>query len=195
MDWRKVKDYIEEEIDKIWLDEPLELTCAKKGLYPGLAGTDGQAAGNFLFVWGDSHAMGNLVFSPTMFHILDNPDFTLDHCKVIFQRMAQNKCKIAGMGLGPGTNCPAAWLNLPKFYKFTSMIFDSYPTIKTKEEFKDLLWSWFNYVDRINKWAYTLFPLEVMGQMWPAKGEKDMTPEEKELCVKAGLYDYDPPKE
>ena len=26
MDWRKVKDYIEEEIDKIWLDEPLELT-------------------------------------------------------------------------------------------------------------------------------------------------------------------------
>ena len=29
MEWRKVKDYIEEEIDKIWLDEPLELTCAK----------------------------------------------------------------------------------------------------------------------------------------------------------------------
>jgi len=191
MNWKEVKEIIEKEIDKIWFDEPLELTCAKKGLFPGNAGTDGQAAGNFLFIWADSHSMGNLVFSPTMFHILDNPDFNLDHCKVIFQRMAQNKCKIAGMGLGKGSKCPAAWLNLPKFHKFVTMIIKAYDTIKTKEEFKDLLWSWFNYVDRMNKWTYTLMPMEVMGQMWPAKNEKTMTKAEQQLCVDAGLYDYE----
>ena len=60
-----------------------------------------------------------------------------------------------------------------------------------KEEFKDLLWSWFNYVDRMNKWTYTLMPMEVMGQMWPAKNEKTMTKAEQQLCVDAGLYDYE----
>ena len=112
-----------------------------------------------------------------------------DRCKVIFQRMAQNKCKIAGMHMGPGSKCPAAWLNLPKFHKFCTMIIESYDTIHDKEELRDLLWSWFNYVDRMNKWSYTLLPVEVMGQLMPAKNLSNMTEDEIQLCRDAGLFD------
>jgi len=38
---------------------------------------------------------------------------------------------------------------------------DSYHSIKTKEEFASLLWSWFCYVDRINDWFYTVLPWEL----------------------------------
>ena len=40
-------------------------------------------------------------------------------------------------------------------------IVESYPTIETKEEFRDLLWSWFCYVNRINSWFYTVLPWEL----------------------------------
>lgn len=33
-DWRDVKDIIEAEIDKIWFDEPAEITLGKKRHFP-----------------------------------------------------------------------------------------------------------------------------------------------------------------
>ena len=38
MNWREVKNEIEAEIDKIWFDEPLELTLSKRGIFPSGAG-------------------------------------------------------------------------------------------------------------------------------------------------------------
>jgi hypothetical protein len=58
-------------------------------------------------------------------------------------------------------NCPAPWLNMPKMAKYHDMIVESYPSVETKEDFRDLLWTWFNYVNRINSWFYTVLPWEV----------------------------------
>jgi hypothetical protein len=54
--------------------------------------------------------------------------------------------------------CPAPWLNLPKLVSFAHDIIDSFDSIKTKEELADLLWSWFNYVNRIHRWFQLIFP-------------------------------------
>ena len=180
--WQDVKNAIEKEIDVIWFDEPKELTLSKKGIFPSGAGTDGQAFGNLLFLFADTHALGNLVFSPPMYYTLKDPSFSLDNCKTLFTQTCFNKCRILGMSSGPGTKCPAAWLNLPKFHQFCTDIIDSYDSIKTKEEFTDLLWSWFNYVDRMNKWTYIIFPWEVAGLYYRAINEN--IPEDMMKLVK-----------
>lgn len=52
------------------------------------------------------------------------------------------------------------------FWPFTLDIEASYDSIQTKDGLNSLLWSWFNYVDRINCWFYTVFPWEV-GKLMP----------------------------
>ncbi|NLZ73021.1 MAG: hypothetical protein GX905_04290 [Bacteroidales bacterium] len=63
-------------------------------------------------------------------------------------------------------NCPAPWLNLPKLKKFCADIVDSFDSIKTKEDFADLIWSWGNYVNRLNKWFFLIFPWH-LGKNFP----------------------------
>jgi hypothetical protein len=54
--WREVKNEIEEEIDRIWWDEPEEVTMSRLGIFPSGAGTDGQVLGNLLFLVADTQA-------------------------------------------------------------------------------------------------------------------------------------------
>lgn len=188
-DWKEVKNEIEEELDRIWFKCPDELLLAREGIFPSGAGVHGQAAGNFMFMWGDSHALGKCCFAPCMYFYLSSDDFSLEQCKIIFERTNRLKCKILGLSLGEGSKCPGPWLNLPKFYKFSQDIVSSYDTIKTKAELKSVVWSWLNYVDRINHWLYTLFPLPVMGDLMPAKGYDDLTPDQMQRCRDAGFFD------
>ncbi|RHR10485.1 hypothetical protein DWX58_03555 [Pseudoflavonifractor sp. AF19-9AC] len=188
MDWRDVKAEIEAEIDKIWFDEPLELTLSKRGIFPSGAGAHQQAFGNFVFLFADTHAIGGFVIEAPMYSFVDNPSFTLDHCKTIFTAINMNKCRIMGANHGPDSKCPAAWLNMPKFQKFYLDIEACLDTVKTKEEFKSLLWSWFNYVDRFNKWVYVLFPWSAVGDQMPLITGKDISPADLELCKEAGLF-------
>ena len=187
MDWRAVKAEIEEEIDRIWFDEPLELTVSKKGVFPSGAGAHEQAAGNFVFLFADTHAIGGFVIEAPMYTFLNDPSFTLEHCKTIFTAINMNKCRIMGANHGPDSKCPAAWLNMPKFQKFYLDIEACLDTVKTKEELRSLLWSWFNYVDRFNKWVYVLFPWSDIGDKLPLITGDAISPEDMATCKAAGI--------
>lgn len=99
-----------------------------------------------------------------MYCILGDERFSLEHCKQMFVYLNHEMANLMGGQFGEG--CPAPWLNLKLMWQFTLDIEDSYDTIQTKEELKSLLWSWFNYVDRINRWFYTVFPWEI-GKLMP----------------------------
>ena len=157
--WKDVKAVIEAENDKIWFDEPIEVTMSKMGVYPSGAGTKGQYLGNLFFLTGDSQAMGWWTIEPAMFCILRDDNFSLDQCKQMFIYLNHEMANLMGGQYGEG--CPYPWLNLPKFLSFTLDIEDSYDSIQSKKDFSSLLWSWFNYVDRINRWFYTVFPWEL----------------------------------
>ena len=73
--------------------------------------------------------------------------------------------RLMGDQQGPDSKCPAPWMNLPKFSQFANDILDSYDSIKTKEEFWDLIWSWQNYVNCMNRWFQTVFPWEFGAQL------------------------------
>lgn len=165
-DWKEIKKEIEAELDKIWFDEPEEVTKSKLGIFQSGAGTDGQYLGNLFFLTGDTQAMGWWTIEPGMYAILGDDDFTLAQCKKMFKYLNYEMARLMGSVCEPG--CPAPWLNLPKMWKWNVEIVEAYDTIKTKAQFKSLLWSWFNYVDRINRWFYTVFPWE-LGQSMPRK--------------------------
>ena len=42
---------------------------------------------------------------------------------------------------------------------------DTNNSIKTKDEFWDLIWSWQNYVNCMNRWFQTVFPWELGAQL------------------------------
>lgn len=166
LDWRDVKKEIYEEVKKVWLKEPVEVTMSKLGIFPSGAGTNGQYLGNLFFLNADTQAMGWWTIEPTMYCVLGDDQFSLEVSKQLFIYLNAPIAHLLGDVLEP--NCPAPWMNMPKFAKYHDMIVESYPSIETKEDFRDLLWTWFNYVNRINSWFYTVLPWE-LGKNLPLK--------------------------
>ena len=136
---------------------------SKLGVFPGGAGTDNQYLSNLVFLNADTQAMGWWTSEPTMHKVLNDDDFTLDQAKKLFFYINSHMAHLMGDVCEP--NCPAPWLNLGKLTQFAVDIYDSYDSIKTKAEMRDLLWSWFAYVNRLNSWFYTVFPWELGNNM------------------------------
>ena len=178
--WREVKDEIEKDIDRIWWEEPEEVKKCRLGVFPSGAGTDGQTLGNLFFLVADTQAMGWWTIEPAMQAAMADSTFTLEHCKRMWKYLT---LQMAGlMGEVDPPKCPAPWLNLPKLWQFCKDIVDSFDTIKTKEEFASLIWSWENYVNRLNRWFCLIFPWH-LGKEFPRVEPKDV----KELANVIGL--------
>ncbi len=156
MRWVEVKAMIEDEIDRIFWDEPEEITMCKKGVFPSGASVGGQVLGNMVFLIADTQAMGWKCAKPTVSAAIKDPDMGLEVCKKIWRYSTLHIAKMLGNEAPPG--CPAPWLNVPNLYKFSKAIERVLPEVKTKDELEDLLWSWFNYVDCLNRWFFLVFP-------------------------------------
>ena len=159
--WSAVKDAIENEIDKTWWTEPLEVTMSRNLVVPSGAGTDGQCMGNLFFLVSDTQAMGWWTAAPAIQQAIKDPEMSLETCKKMWVYINKHMCHLMGDSTGPGTKCPAPWLNLPKFTEFCDDIIDSFETIETKDDFWDLIWSWQNYVNCMNRWFQNVFPWEL----------------------------------
>jgi hypothetical protein len=76
-------------------------------------------------------------------------------------------------------------MNLPKLSELADDIVDSLDSVTTKEELSSLLWSWFAYMNRLNKWFFMIFPWELGDHL------KRKTPEEVKALVKSGQLPED----
>ena len=164
MHWQQVKDMIEKDLDRIFWNEPTEVTMCKKGIYPSGANVGGQTLGNLLFLIADTQAMGWKCAKPTVTAAIKDPNIPLETCKQIWRYSTLHIAKMLGNMAPPG--CPAPWLNVPNLYKFSVAIDEALPTVQSKEELDDLLWSWFNYVDCLNRWFFLVFPWH-LGKEYP----------------------------
>ena len=169
--WQEVKNEIEEEIDRIWWEEPEEVTMSRLGIFPSGAGTDGQVLGNLLFLVADTQAMGWWTIEPAIRSAIADPVFTLEHCKRMWKYLTVHMAKLLGDTDPP--KCPAPWLNLPKLVELCNDMVDSLDTVETKGEFADLIWSWENYVNRLNKWFSLVFPWH-LGLGFPRRGQEEI---------------------
>jgi hypothetical protein len=163
-DWRTVKAEIEKDLDRIFWDEPVEVEMCRLGVFPSGAEVHGQVLGNLLFLVGDTSAMGWKCAQPTINAALRDPRFTVDQVEAIW--LAATMPIAVGRRRRPA-EVPAPWLNLPVL-RFAKEIEESFSSIKTKEELEDLLWSWFNYINTLNRWFTVAFPFE-MGALLPLR--------------------------
>jgi hypothetical protein len=178
--WREVKDKIEADLDRIFWKEPEEVTMSKLGIFPSGAGVDDQVLGNLFFQVADTQAMSWWTAEPAMKQALGDPTFSLEHCKRMWKYMTVHMASLMGRADPP--NCPAPWLNLPKLTEFCSDMVDCLDTVETKDDLSDLLWSWFNYINTLNRWFFLIFPWH-LGKMFPRVGPEQI----EELAKLAGL--------
>ena len=170
-DWRTVKNEIEADLDRIFWNEPEEVTMSKLGIFPSGAGVDGQTLGNMLFFIADTQGMGWWGVDPAMGQAFEDDLFTLEHLKRMWKYMVLHAADLMGSVDPP--ECPAPWLNLPKLTQFGHDVVDSFDSIKTKEELQDLLWSFSNYVNALNRWFFLVFPWH-LGKMFPLIKPEDV---------------------
>lgn len=154
--WVEVKNMIEDEIDKIWWDEPIEFQMARKGSFPSGANVDGSVFGNLFFMIADTSNIGRHVAAPAIYAALDDDNFDLNIIKKMWIYLTGGTAKLVGSALPP--NCPAPWLNLGKLWMFYQEFESVLDTINTKEEFRQIYYSWANYLNCLNRWAMVTFP-------------------------------------
>jgi hypothetical protein len=155
-DWRVVKDEIERDLDRIMWEEPLEVKMSRLGVFPSGAGTNGEYLGNLFFLGADMQAIGWWTAAPAMRQALADPDISLENCKRFWKYMSVHMFQLMGNVSEP--NCPAPWLNLGKLAELGHGIVDSLESVQSKEELDSLLWSWFNYTQRLYRWFFLIFP-------------------------------------
>ena len=170
-EWRKVKEEIEDDLDRIFWEEPIEVTMCKHGVFPSGASVGDQVLGNLVFLIADTQAMGWKCAAPALRSALADPEFSLEQCKRMWRYSTLHIARMLGDAAPPG--CPAPWLNLPNLYRFAKGIDEALHSVKTKDELEDLLWSWFNYVDCLNGWFFLVFPWH-LGKMFPLVKPEDV---------------------
>jgi len=167
--WTEVKDAIEREIDAIWFDEPKEVRMARNLEFPSGAGSNGQGLGNLFFLTADLQALGWWTADPAIKSALADPTFSVEHCKRMWKYMSVHIVKLLGNEDPP--TCPAPWMNMDTLLRHCDAVVECLDTVETKEELADLLWSWCNYVNRLNKWFFLIFPWH-LGDQFPIKGPR-----------------------
>jgi hypothetical protein len=168
--WTEAKAHIEAELDRIMWEEPVEVKMSRLGVFPGGPGVRHQYLSNLFFQVADTQAMSWWTAEPAMWLALEDPDLPVEACKKFWLYMTVHMAHLMGDVDPP--KCPAPWLNLKSLTDLCDEVVESLDTVKTKEELRDLLWSWFAYMHRLNSWFFLVFPWE-LGQALPLKSEKD----------------------
>ena len=181
--WQEVKERIEMETDKIFYDEPIEVTRSKYGIFPGGAGVDHQILGNLVFLIADTQAISWGTMDPFFFAVLDDDRFDVEHLKMMFKYGVVPMTELFGKAAPP--ECPAPWFNLQTLWELAYEIVDSFDSIKTKDEFRSVYWSWQGYTNCINRWFFLIFPWEV-GKLLP-RWDADDIKKLVELAEGAGM--------
>ena len=158
--WMEIKNEIEDEIDRIWFKVPEEIEMAMKGCFPSGANVDGSAFGDMYWLTTDTNKIGRHAVEPAMYRLLSDDQVSLEELKHFWKYLTGGTATVLGGVSQP--ICPAPWLNLGGVCRFYHEIADAMDSIKTKDEFREILYSWFNYLTCLNYWARVKFPWEIL---------------------------------
>jgi len=173
--WKDVKEIIEKEISLIWLKEPIELKKFRLGIVESGAGAYDQYFATWVFGDGEIRALGIYC----IFNAIEcaerkepNPVYTLEQCKDVFK-----------FGAAVCAEYVAYNFNMPKIWDFYNKICDSFDSIHTKEEFADLLYSYYCYINKMHLWVHHMFPW-ALGTAFPRNAASEIV-----KMYKEGKYD------
>jgi len=142
---QKLRQEIDAEIKRIWLEEPEEVRKIFAGFIDSGAGSYGQYFTTVVFMDGEVRALGYLVFTGIL-RALDDPDFDLGQIRKLSQMLVPVCAEFLG------------YCGLTKVWDFSRRYLDLVDKIESRDELRGLVRSLVLYVNRMHGWVHFRFP-------------------------------------
>lgn len=158
--WRGLKEEIETETKRIWLEEPDELKKIRLGIYEPKAGAYGQYFTTWDFVNG---MVRDLAMSPVtpILKLAEDPAFSLDHLKTMVPAFLLIYTEFLG------------YCGLKTLERFTNELIQVLDQLETKEDFIQLFSAYSMYCNKLQAWCIHYFPAGI-GVLFPFKTREDV---------------------
>ena len=163
MDWREVKSYIESEIDRHWLEEPIAMKKVRNGISITGAGSFNQYLSALMFINVYTIAFGQHMFFMFV-QCCDDPDISLD----VLKKLTSNEIT---KGFKPTEFL--AYVSIPEIHEMALQIVEVLPQIKTKNEYRELMGAYVRYINLIHYWHHCTFPWHI-GLMYKYKTKEQI---------------------
>lgn len=174
--WKKIKEQIDREVKKIWLNESVEIKRLKYGMISTKAGSCNQYFSTLVFALIYTLTLGEHVLYG-LIEACDNKDISLDSIK----RMTR-----IYFAKGFQSTEFLAYLGFKKTHTFMNSILEITGTLREKSEYKELLGSYFTYINILHWWIHLIFPWN-LGSMFPQKSTEELK-EIISLLKKSGAH-------
>lgn len=161
--WQDVMNALERETDRIWLDEPLEITKIRLGVIDTGAGTGGQSFSVLVHTEAFLMIVGcNMLFR--LIRSAKNDDLQLSQLTKLTKLLLQKPFNIFEfMG-----DC-----SLHDLHRLGNDYLAALDTLATNEDYVALTGSMFTYVERLHRWIHFIFPWHI-GTAFPHRNLADL---------------------
>jgi len=161
MNWQEVRDKIEKETEGIQFSPPEEvLRLFKYQIVPSGQGTGGQAFSTMVFCEGDCRSLAYYGVL-CLVRLVGDPSFTLDQMKVLFREFVPLSAQFQG-------TC-----GLERLWELVQDVRGAMDTVKTKDEFRELIDALAFYVSILHGWVHHYFPWYI-GELFPQRQAEDV---------------------
>lgn len=146
--WQEVKALIEEEIDRVWLEEPPEVQKVRWGVIENGAGTGQQYFTVLMHLEAYLMVVGGDVMSRFL-KIAQYDDIQLPMVNRITREFLVENFDLFEF---------FADLGLPSMHEIGQKYSKALDTLETKEDYLDLTGTMMTYINRMHRWGYFIFP-------------------------------------
>lgn len=157
---QKLRQEIDAEIKRIWLEEPEEVRKIFAGVIDSGAGSYGQFFTTLVFMDGEVRALGYLVFTGIL-KAIDDPDFDI----VQIRKLSKVLVPVCAEFLG--------YCGLTKVWEFSRRFLELLDRVDSRDELSGLVRSLVLYVNRMHGWIHFYFPWG-LGTQFRQKTEKEI---------------------
>ena len=146
--WMELKNKIDNETKRIWLEEPDELTIQRLGLLKNKAGSYGQYFGTWDFANGMMRDLSMYTMYP-MLKLMVGGNFSLEQMKEMYTQIL------------PVYTEYLRYSGYPTLCAFCREFRAVMPSIDTSEDFIELFKSLLMYCNKLAAWVYHYAPWEM----------------------------------
>ena len=138
-------EYLEKQINEIWLDEPHDIFCIKNGYLGSEAGCDGQFFSPLVMLSGEIRCLGTHIFADLSVFCRQE-QFTLDLLKIMLKRMISTDVGVIG------------FFGLRSYGETLKNLDALIEKIESKSQFEELIDKMFTLTNRYQMWLHQIFP-------------------------------------
>jgi hypothetical protein len=157
-DWREAKQLIEAQIDRVWLDEPLEIRKIRWGIIDSGAGSGGQSFSVLVHLEAYLMLMGADVFYRFL-KVSQFPEIELETVVKMTREFVCGSFNVFEF---------LEDLGLTGMHELGQRYSDAMATLASKDEYVELTGAMMTYIVRMHRWIHFIFPWN-LGVAFPHK--------------------------